>query len=191
MDPNLADLTRRLAAGDPTARRELASHSGEMARALDEIVTSLEQSTALLAETEQYFQALTHQSLMGICVVAPDRVLFANDALATLVGYTTDEILGLADFLDVVHPEDRPTVTRNLQRRFRGETFRATFRMLRKGGGTVRVEADGRRVLRRGEPVIIGSILAVERTQIRKTWAPEKRADRLRSAAHGLPCAPV
>ena len=145
MDPNLVDLTRRLAAGDPAARRELASHPGEMARALDEIATSLEQRTALLAEAEQYFHALTQQSLVGICVGTRGRILFANDALATMLGYTTDEILGLADFLDVIHPEDRPTVTGNLQRRLRGETFRATFRMLRKGGGTVRVEADGDR----------------------------------------------
>ena len=181
MDAYLVDLTRRLAAGDPAARRELASHPGEMARALDEIVTSLEQRTSLLAETEQYFHALTQQSLVGICVAARDRILFANDALATMVGYTTDEILGLADFLDVVHPEDRPTVTRNLQRRFRGETFRAKFRMLRKGGGTVWVEADGRRVLRRGEPVIIGSLVAVDTSRRDRAEARRERQALFRS----------
>ena len=68
MDPNFADLARRLAAGDPTVRSELASHPGEMACALDDLVSSLEQRTALLAESEQYFQALTQQSLDGICV---------------------------------------------------------------------------------------------------------------------------
>ena len=162
MDPYLVDLTRRLAAGDPTARAELTAHPGVMARALDEMLISLEQRTARLAETEQYFQALTQQSLVGICVASRHRILFANEALATMVGYTTEEILGLADFLDIIHAEDRPTVTRNLRRRFRGETFRATFRMLRKGGGTVLVEADGRRVLRRGEPVIIGSLVAMD-----------------------------
>ena len=175
MDPYLVDLARRLAAGDPTARAELTTHPGEMARALDEILTSLERRTALLAETEQYFRALTEQSLVGICVLARDRVLFANDALATMVGYSADEILGLADPLDVVHPEDRPTVIRNLERRFRGETFRAAFRMLRKGGGTVLVEADGRRVVRRGEPVIIGSLVGVDAS---KRSSPEARRER-------------
>ena len=161
MDPNLADLARRLAAGDPAARSELASHPGEMARALDEIVSSLEERTALLAESEEYFRALTQQSLVGICVAARDRIHYVNDALANMVGYTRDEILDLVSFLDVIHPEDRPTVARNLERRFRGETFRATFRILRKGGGSVHVEADGRRVLRRGEPVIIACLLLV------------------------------
>ncbi len=175
MDPYLVDLARRLAAGDPTARAELTTHPGVMARALDEILTSLERRTALLAETEQYFRGLTEQSLVGICVVARDRVLFANDALATMVGYSADEILGLADPLDVVHPEDRPTVIRNLERRFRGETFRAAFRILRKGGGTVLVEADGRRVVRRGEPVIIGSLVGVDAS---RRSSPEARRER-------------
>jgi len=181
MDPSLVDLTRRLAAGDLTARAELATHPGEMARALDDILTSLEQRTAALAEAEQYFQALTQQSLVGICVATRDRILFANEALATMLGYTTDEILGLADFLDVIYAEDRPTVTRNLQRRFRGETFRATFRMLRKGGGTVLVEADGRRVLRRGEPVIIGSLVAVDASRPDRAEARRERQALFRS----------
>jgi PAS domain S-box-containing protein len=161
MDPNLVDLARRLAAGDPTARSELASDPSEMARALDDMVGSLEKRTALLVESEEYFRALTQQSLVGICVAARDRILYANDTLAGMVGYTRDEILDFVDFLDVIHAEDRPTVARNLERRFRGETFRATFRMLRKGGGSVQVEADGRRVLRRGEPVIIACVVVV------------------------------
>jgi PAS domain S-box-containing protein len=151
MDPYLVDLARRLTAGDVTARAELTTHPGEMARALDEVLTSLERRTALLAETEQYFRALTEQSLLGICVLARDRVLFANDALATMVGYSVDEILGLADPLDIVHPEDRPTVIRNLERRFRGETFRAAFACC---AGRRHVPSRRRRVLRRR---VIGS----------------------------------
>lgn len=84
-----------------------------------------------------------------------------NDTLASMIGYTRDDILDFVTVLDVIHAEDRPTVARNLERRFRGETFRATFRMLRKGGGSVQVEADGRRVLRRGEPVIIACVVVV------------------------------
>ena len=181
MDPSLLDLTRRLAAGDPTARANSSGWATSSARALDELLTSLERRTALLAETEQYFHALTQQSLVGICVAARDRILFANDALAVMLGYTTDELLGLADFVDVIHPDDRPIVTRNLQRRFRGETFRSTFRMLRKGGGTVRVEADGRRVLRRGEPVIIGSLVAVDPSRRGRAEARRERQALFRS----------
>lgn len=175
MDSYLVEPARRLAAGDPTARIELASHPGELARALNDVVSSPERRPAPLAESEQYFNALTQQSMVGICVAARDRILYANDALAKMVGYTRDEILDFVTFLDVIHPEDRATVARNLARRFRGETFRATFRMLRKGGGSVLLEADGRRVLRSGEPVIVGSLVVVDATS---PGRPEARKER-------------
>ncbi len=181
MDASLVELTRRLAAGDPTARAELARHPGDMARALDEIVTVMERRTALLAETEQYFDALAQQSLMGVYVAARDRFLYANQALATITGYTVDEILGSVVLMEVVHPEDWPTVARNLKRRFRGETFRASFRLMRKDGGIVLVEADGRRVVRKGEPVIIGAVIAVDTLKRGRTEARRQRQALFRS----------
>jgi len=181
MDPSLVELTRRLAAGDPTARAELAEHPGEMARALDEIVTVMERRTALLAETEQYFDALAQQSLVGIYVAGRDRILYANETLATIAGYPVDEIVGRIIFMEVVHPEDRPTVARNFERRFRGETFRASFRLLRGDGGMVLVETDGRRVVRRGEPVIIGTVVIVDTLKRGRTEARRQRQALFRS----------
>jgi two-component system NtrC family sensor kinase len=181
MDPSLVELTRRLAAGDPTARAELARHPGEMARALDEMVTVMERTTALLAESEQYFHAIAQQSLVGIYVAARDRLLYANEAIAAMLGYRVDEIVGRSNLLDVAHPEDRPTVTRNFERRFRGETFRGSFRMMRKDGSAVLVETDGRRVLRRGEPVVIGSVVAVGTHRRGLTQARRQRQALFRS----------
>ena len=108
MDPSLVELTRRLAAGDPTARAELAEHPGEMARALDEIVTVMERRTSLLAETEQYFEALAQQSLVGIYVAGRDRILYANETLATIAGYPVDEIVGRIILMEVVNPRTGP-----------------------------------------------------------------------------------
>ncbi len=181
MDASLVELTRRLAAGDPTARGELAQHPGEMARALDEIVTVMERRTALLAETEQYFDAIAQQSLIGVYVAARDRFLYANQTLATISGYTVDEIVGDIVLMEVVHQEDWPTVARNLERRFRGETFRASFRLVRKDGGIVLVEADGRRVVRKGEPVIIGAVMAVDTLKRGRTEARRQRQALFRS----------
>ena len=184
MDASLVELTRRLAAGDPSARAELAKHPGDMARALDEIVTVMERRTALLAETEQYFDALAQQTLIGVYVAARDRILYANETLATISGYTVDEIVGRIILMEVVHPEDRATVARNFERRFRGETFRASFRLVRKDGGIVLVETDGRRVVRRGEPVIIGTVIAVDtlkrgRTEVRRQRQALFRSERM------------
>src|SRR5499433_2035041 len=177
MDPSLVDLTRRLAAGDPAARAELAKHPGEMARALDEMVTVLERRTALLTEAEQYFDALAQQSLIGVYVAAYDRILYANETLARISGYPVEEITGRLVLLEVVHPEDRPTVARNFERRF----LRATFRLIRPDGSIVLVETDGRRVVRRGEPVIIGTVHAMDTLRRGRTAARRQRQALFRS----------
>jgi len=181
MDPSLVDLTRRLAAGDPAARAELAKHPGEMARALDEMVTVLERRTALLTEAEQYFDALAQQSLIGVYVAGHDRILYANETVARISGYSVEEITGRLILLEIVHPEDRPTVARNFERRFRGETFRASFRLIRRDGSIVLVETDGRRVVRRGEPVIIGTVHAVDTLRRGRTEARRQRQALFRS----------
>src|SRR5262247_2626870 len=181
MDPSLVDLTRRLAAGDPTARAELATQPGEMARALDEMVTVLERRTALLSEAEQYFDALAQQSLIGVYVAGHDRILYANETVARISGYSVEEITGRLILLEIVHPEDRPTVARNFERRFRGETFRASFRLIRRDGSIVLVETDGRRVVRRGEPVIIGTVHAVDTLRRGRTEARRQRQALFRS----------
>src|SRR5262249_40375801 len=177
----LVDLTRRLAAGDPAARAELAKHPGEMARALDEMVTVLERRTALLSEAEQYFDALAQQSLIGVYVAGHDRILYANETVARISGYSVEEITGRLILLEIVHPEDRPTVARNFERRFRGETFRASFRLIRRDGSIVLVETDGRRVVRRGEPVIIGTVHAVETLRRGRIEARRQRQALFRS----------
>jgi len=152
-----------------------------MARALDEMVTVLERRTALLTEAEQYFDALAQQSLIGVYVAAYDRILYANETLARISGYAVEDITGRLVLLEVVHPEDRPTVARNFERRFRGETFRATFRLIRPDGTIVLVETDGRRVVRRGEPVIIGTVHAMDTLRRGRTAARRQRQALFRS----------
>src|SRR5262249_21890980 len=134
MDPSLVDLTRRLAAGDPNARAELATQPGEMARALDQMVPVLERRPALLAHAQQSFDALVHQSLIGVYVAGHDRILYANETVARIAGYSVEEITGRLILLEIVHHEDRPTVARNFERGFRAETFRARFRLIRRDG---------------------------------------------------------
>jgi signal transduction histidine kinase len=92
-----------------------------------------------------------------------------------------DEILRGVVLMEVVHPEDWPTVSRNLERRFRGEAFRASFRLMRKDGGVVLVESDGRRVVRKGEPVIIGAVMAVDTLKRGRTEARRQRQALFRS----------
>src|SRR5262245_24991480 len=100
VDTALIELTKRLSAGDPTARAELRQHPGEMARALDQLVSELERRTAHLEEAEAQFHALVEQSLVGVYVTTYDRFVYLNDTALRLLGYAADELLGRRGPLD-------------------------------------------------------------------------------------------
>jgi PAS domain S-box-containing protein len=46
-------------------------------------------------QAEEAYRALVDNSLQGLCILQEGRVVFANDALAEMFGYTVDEILAL------------------------------------------------------------------------------------------------
>lgn len=151
-----------------SARAELRQHPGEVAGALDQIVSDLEQRTAQLAEAEAQFRALIEQSLVGIYLTTYDRFVYLNEAALEMLGYPADELLGRRGPLDIVHPGDRAVVERNLQRRIAGEldAVRYSLRVVRVDGGIVHLDVHGRRVLSGGRPAVLG--VAVDVTQRRR-----------------------
>jgi diguanylate cyclase (GGDEF)-like protein/PAS domain S-box-containing protein len=64
---------------------------------------------------------------LGIVILEDGRIVYANGAVAALTGYTTQELLGMGSFLDVVHPDEREQVRRRLSRQAQtfliGETY--------------------------------------------------------------------
>ncbi len=60
---------------------------------------------------------------------------FVNDALAAMIGYAVDEVIGM-DFRELVAPEDLAMVADNYSRRQKGEKVppEYEFRILHKDG---------------------------------------------------------
>lgn len=56
------------------------------------------------------YQSLLDHSIQGIAVECRGRFVYANDALASLFGYSRDEFMSNTEFhtWDLVHPEDTP-----------------------------------------------------------------------------------
>ncbi len=59
-------------------------------------------------------------SLTGIYINLDEKIVFANRRFADIFGYTVDEIIGI-DYLELVHPEDRPKVREIHGKRLAGE----------------------------------------------------------------------
>jgi PAS domain S-box-containing protein len=62
-----------------------------------------------MRKSEETFRALAEQSFVGITIVRADGIMYANNAMSRLLGYSIEEILSWkqSDFINIIHPDDR------------------------------------------------------------------------------------
>jgi PAS domain S-box-containing protein len=84
-------------------------------------VTESARARELLREAESHYRALVEQSLVGIYIMAKDRMVYANPMLCDLLGYTCAELVGM-HAKEIIIPEDHAVIGARLQRRHLGET---------------------------------------------------------------------
>ncbi|MBL8489811.1 MAG: PAS domain S-box protein, partial [Rhodocyclaceae bacterium] len=120
-----------------------------------------------LSEQNALNQAmLDAQSEAGIgqIVIENGRVVFCNEAICHLAGYSADEMLHLSSFLELCHPTDRERVAFNHQRRLTGESFenRYDISILTKYGERREVEIAVATIAGRENPAVL--VVAVDIT---------------------------
>ncbi len=72
-------------------------------------ITERKKAEEALRQSEERYRTLTVGSLQGIGIIQDEKMVFANDALAHLLGYDAEEMLG-ADVNDFIMPEFREMV---------------------------------------------------------------------------------
>lgn len=120
-----------------------------------------------LRESEAKFRGLVDQSLVGIAIILDGRFSHANPKLASIFGYSTDEILRLGP-LDVVVEDDRPLIAEHLRMGIAGETkdTPVIYLGLRKDGTRVHIEVASSLMSVAGKPALIAVLTDIsERVQ--------------------------
>jgi PAS domain S-box-containing protein len=76
-----------------------------------------------LRESEEKYRALVEPSLQGMVLVQGNRIVYANQAAASVLDLPRQDVLswGLSDWIALVHPEDRALVTDRLRGRLGGK----------------------------------------------------------------------
>ncbi|MBM4294492.1 MAG: PAS domain S-box protein [Deltaproteobacteria bacterium] len=145
-------------------------------------ITGRKEMLQAIAQSEARFRTVIESSLSGVYLIQDDQFVYVNPRFAQIFGYRTDEIVGRLSQGDLVHPDDRATVTENIRRRLAGEidSVHYTFRGLRKDGAVINVEVLGRRVEFLGRPAVIGTIMDI--TQRRQAEEQLRRRDAILQA---------
>ena len=94
---------------------------------------------AIPSMAEKNSHDILEKLTLGAYTLDGDRIVFANPALASLLGYLrADEIIGQS-FGDLIHPDDRDLFVAHAERSdTKIQTAKSlTFRMIRKDGSTI------------------------------------------------------
>jgi PAS domain S-box-containing protein/putative nucleotidyltransferase with HDIG domain len=114
---------------------------------------------------EEAYRAVVEHSLQGLAVVQGMHLVFANQAVADIAGYSIDELLALSpdEVQGTVHPDDREQVWGRLSDRLAGKstTPHYEFRIIREDGRVVWVEMFANRVEYHGRPAVQAAIVDI------------------------------
>jgi len=149
----------------------------------DEITLGIERkhSSRNLKKSEEMFRKLVEESLAGAYIIVDGRLVFCNQALASIYGYSKEE-LGGSDIRDITPEEDLYMEEELNNRLLSGDvpSLRYETRRVRKDGAIIHVEMLRWKTEYEEKPAIIGT--AIDITE-RKTIERE-RADFLAMITH-------
>jgi PAS domain S-box-containing protein len=110
-------------------------------RAADSLIAREEELAHQLGFAQAMLDAQAHAGI-GLAVVEYGQIVFANEAVERMSGYTLDELRGLPHFVQIAHPEDRSLIMRDHLQRLAGENSENSydFSLLRKDQAVRRVQ---------------------------------------------------
>lgn len=113
------------------------------------------ESERALRESERRFRFLAENSLMGIGISSGNKVLFANQALLDIFGYSSLEEISSVPLIDLVAPHCRDFIRERMEKIDRGETVSQEFQydILRRDGSVRTLAAVSSRYVEGGAPI--------------------------------------
>ena len=163
----------------------------ELVHAINKTVER-KKSAQLLAESESKYRVLVEKSLQGILVTkaAPLRLVFANDAIGKILGYSPNELLSLSpeSIMGLVYHEDRAAFFKRMENRLMSKPADECyeFRAVRKDSSVTWLSAFANRIDFDGQPAVQGMFLDINENKISEAILRESE-QRYRELANCLP----
>lgn len=154
-------------------------HVGFVGHAIDITAQKLAEEALVKNESEIATQSARFEALLdaqsradiGLFVIEEGRVVFTNEAMCRLFGYTMKEIQALPSYLELAHPIDRERVAQNHQRRLKGEQFtnRYDIAIITKSGERREAEITASPISTGGKPGVL--VVMVDNTERKRVEA--------------------
>lgn len=148
------EIAGRTLSGARIALRFIASAAGDQAAGYNQVLISFIDVTKR-RQAEEAYRALVDHSLQGLAILGTDGVLFANRAMADILGYSAQELqaMSLERFYETIVPAHRPFMQQRLAAWRQGKQASAGFeiQIIRKDGTRRWIERFGAPVKYQGQ----------------------------------------
>ncbi len=132
-----------------------------------ENITEQEQAERALRASEQKFKLLEENPIVGIFISQDRRLIYVNDRLAEMHGYSKAEIIGQHYYM-LIHPDERASLKERMAKQLSmGEKYKHRFEMLRlkKNGETFWGGAIVTSGKYNGKNAIFGSVIDISESK--------------------------
>lgn len=117
-------------------------------------ITDRKQAEADVRDSEERFRSFSQASFEGIVVTDKGRILDANDMMASITGYSQQELCGM-DVSELVHPDDLDLVREKIRS---GSDVPYEVRAVHKNGGIIYAQVCGKEIQFKGHACRISAI---------------------------------
>ena len=106
---------------------------------------------------ENYHDMVETVTNVGILVAQDGKLVFANTAISTVLGYTKEALTSHPNPFDLIHPDDRTMVLERHMKRLKGEKVpeKYSYRIITRDGKIKWVEVTGVRLDWKGKPATL------------------------------------
>ncbi|TFG15376.1 MAG: PAS domain S-box protein [Promethearchaeota archaeon] len=145
------DITER-----KKAEEKIRKWDEELKKLNKELEEKVLERTKELQESEEKFRTIAENSSLGISIIKNGKIIYVNEALSELGGYSIEEMKQWKknQFVLQIHPDDLPLVWNEIQKRQRSKQkipLQYTFRTRTKSGKLIWIEVFSKTILYQGD----------------------------------------
>ncbi|MCX5806218.1 MAG: PAS domain S-box protein [Proteobacteria bacterium] len=116
-----------------------------------------------LRESEEKYRTVVENSLVGSFIIQDGLFRFVNPLFCKISGYTYNEIIDKLSPLDIILPDEREKIRKNLESRMDGNTCQSEYelKVVRKDGKVITIKILGNFIIYNGRPASFGTLIDI------------------------------